>query len=152
MTLLPKVGEKWDNAGTIYRIQRVGKTWVALYNETDKRDASQTYPLTSFQAQSWKRISFSPDDEPKECPECGKEKAFHPNDFVCRDCRDAMPLTCKLVAEVRSDETIVTLEGLPQRITIRNSEGDVIVLERDNMPELALKSLKQFLEYDDSED
>lgn len=88
-------------------------------------------------------------EEVRECAECRKGKPIPENDFLCRECREAIPIECRLVADIDDSPVIVTLTGTKQYIKLRadiRSDTDQMVIRREDLPQVAIEALRNFIQ------
>lgn len=149
---MPQDGDIWLHDKRIYyRISRISSRDCHI-QKVVRRDGkwenensnNPSYSLDNFQKSIW--TLFEAAAAIAECPECNEEKQIPKDDFLCAECRAVMPVNCRLVADIRDDEVIVVISGTEDRLEILRDGSSLVSFKREDLPEVAIITLKKFLE------
>jgi hypothetical protein len=121
---------------SIQKVRRQDDKWVEFDNCTNH------YALAHFEGKDWEYLEGGP----KECPECNKSTTIPDDDFLCKDCRQNIPMECRLVADIKQSAVIVTLSGTKEYIKLTYQNAGEIVIRREDLPQVALVALREFLD------
>lgn len=125
---------------TIQHLEKIDGEWHPKKSKTPTYD----YPLRNFSNDSgWK---FSEAPLPLSiCAECNQEKQLPKDDFLCAECRSHMPVTCRLVADLQDEPAIVLMSGTDDTLEFKQ-DSTILLIKREDLPEVAIKTFKKFLE------
>lgn len=123
-----------------FRITAVNDTTVALFDEEKKAVVNQSYSRDYLTHEKWQIIVSL-----VECPECGLEKSIPDGDFLCSDCRKAIPIEARIIAEKDGELIIAYLSGTNTGMTL-SAENLSVVLKREDIGPNGMEVLRRFLD------